>query len=85
MTKLHDCLDKVKRLDKLIRRQGTGTPKEFAKKLKVSEATLYNYLDFLKDMGASIQYCPHRCSYYYKGGGGFNIRFEFQQEPKEGH
>jgi transcriptional antiterminator len=82
--KLHDCLEKMKRLDTLIRKQGTGTPKEFAKKLRVSEATLYNRLDYIRDMGASIVYCPHRESYYYSEGEGFVIMFEFQKRTNEG-
>jgi transcriptional antiterminator len=82
--KLHDCLEKMKYLDTLIRKQGTGTPKEFAKKLKVSEATLHNYLGYLKDLGASIVYCAHRKSYYYSEGEGFVIMFEFQKRTNGG-
>lgn len=55
------------RMDALIRRKATGTPQEFARKLSVSEASLYRYTKELKEqLGAPLQYCSYRNSYYYE-------------------
>jgi len=40
----------------LINRQATVTPKEFAKRLGMSQSTLYEYLNVLKQRGADIKY-----------------------------
>lgn len=59
------------RLDDLIHRKGTGSPCALAKRLKVSERTVYNLLDILKAFGAEIDYCRERESYCYSN----NFRF----------
>ncbi len=69
-------LHRLKSMDRLIRIKGTGTPQYFAKKLGISERTLYEYLAYMKDLGAPIEYDKCRQSYYYKLQGGFNFRFQ---------
>ena len=64
--KLIQQLQQLERLDALIRRKSTGSPKELARKFSVSERTVYNLLEALRQMGAEIEYCHSRCSYYYK-------------------
>ena len=63
--KLIQQLNQLERLDALIRRKATGTPRELARKFSVSERTVYNLLETLRQMGAEIEYCHSRCSYYY--------------------
>lgn len=53
------------RLHHLIRRHSTGTPKDLAAKFNVSERTVYNMIDILRDYGAEICYCRKRNSFYY--------------------
>lgn len=53
------------RLDDLINRKGTGSPCALARRLKVSERTVYNLIDGLKTLGAEIEYCYERESYCY--------------------
>lgn len=54
------------RMDTLIQKRRTGTPVEFAKKIKVSQATLYRYLNEMKtEFRAPIDYCPICKSYRY--------------------
>jgi predicted DNA-binding transcriptional regulator YafY len=52
-------------LDDLIRKKATGPPKTLAKKLNVSEATVYRYLNVLKEKGAPIAYSRLKMTYYY--------------------
>ena len=58
----------IRRIDKmnyLIRSKRTGTPIQFAEKLEISESTLYQYLNALRDLGAPIAYDKFRQTYYY--------------------
>ena len=59
-------LERTRRIDSLIRRKSTGSPRDLANRLGVSEATVYRYILELKNMGAPIQYCRDRQSYYYE-------------------
>jgi predicted DNA-binding transcriptional regulator YafY len=67
--------DRLQNIDRLIRVKGTGTPKQLAQRLHISESLLYEYLSFMKEQGAPIAYCKDRRSYYYICQGGFNLRF----------
>ena len=58
-------LERIKRMDDLIRRKATGTSWEFAKNMNISRSTLMEYIDLLKCMGAPIAYDKFRNSYYY--------------------
>jgi predicted DNA-binding transcriptional regulator YafY len=71
--KLLEQLQTLQRLDRLVRLKATGSPKILATKLDVSERTIYNLIDGLRELGATIEYCKHRQSYYYNGS--FSIRF----------
>ena len=56
----------LKRMDALIRVKSTGCPAHFAQRLGVSQASLYRYLNDLKNLGAPLQYCRERESYMYE-------------------
>ena len=62
--------------DQLIRMKSTGSPKEFADKLGISERSLYDFLDELKyDFDCPIAYCHLRRSYYYTCEGKMTFGF----------
>ena len=56
------------RMDKLISRRDTGCPSHFAEILGISERTLFNYLNILKELGGDIHFNPCYCSYEYLNG-----------------
>ncbi|NOU59357.1 bacteriocin [Marinifilum caeruleilacunae] len=58
-------LDRLKQINDLVREQKTGSPKEFAKKLGISESHLYKCLSEIKEMGLPIAYSTVCTSYYY--------------------
>jgi biotin operon repressor len=58
-------IDRLKRIDTMIRQQATGTSDEFARKLGISRSMLMENLREMKDLGASICFCPHRRTYFY--------------------
>ena len=55
-----------KRLHSLILYKRTGTPKQFAKKLNISESTLYRIILDFKDYGVCISFDANRQSYIYE-------------------
>ena len=65
MNKLLQQIELIERIDRLIRLKGTGTPKTFAKRLAISEASLYRLIDTIKEMGAPVEFSVRYQSYIY--------------------
>jgi len=65
----------IERIDALIRRKATGTPKELAYRLGISERGLFNTLKLMKEMGGPINYNASRESYVYEYEVIFSIGF----------
>lgn len=56
------------KIHELIEVELTGSPRDFAKKINVSERTIYNYLEFMKaELQAPIVYNGSKKSYCYDG------------------
>lgn len=70
--------DRLKRMDNLIRLKATGSPKDFAQKLKISERLLYDYLGYMREIGANIEFDVYRRSYIYNPP----VYFEFGYFPE---
>ena len=64
--KLIDKIQKIERMDLMLRRIGTGKPQEFAQRIGIAESTLYKYLKLIKKMGVPINFCRSRISYKYE-------------------
>ena len=75
-----DYIRVLKRMDQMIRSRSTGTPEDFARRLAISERSLYNYLSVMKDLGAPIRYSRFSESYIYIEDGGFVMEFEKSDE-----
>lgn len=58
-------IERINIIHKLISVEQTGTPLQFAKKLKLSKSQMYNVLDTFKDFNAPVKYCKKRESFYY--------------------
>ena len=81
---LYNYLNRIRRLDDLIRRKSTGSPKELANKLDISERWLYVLLDELKnELGCPIQYDRRRRSYIYGEKGKICIGFTREMNHQE--
>ncbi|MGE7777764.1 HTH domain-containing protein [Chitinophaga sp. NPDC101104] len=71
----------LKKISQSIGRTSTGTPKELAQKLNICERQVHRYIQLLKRLGAPIDYCRKRKSYYYKVKGHFSAEFTpFEEE-----
>lgn len=63
------------KIHELIEVELTGSPKDFAEKINVSERTVYNYLEYMKtELQAPIQYNASKKSYCYDGECGLRFR-----------
>jgi len=63
---LIEQLKQIERIDNLVRKKATGTPKELSNRINVSERQVYNIINLMKDMGAPIFFCTYNRSYCYK-------------------
>lgn len=72
-----ECIDKLEKLDSLLYLEKTGTPKELAYKLNISERQLYRLISLMKNLGADIKYCSSKCSYKYEIPMKFQLGFQY--------
>jgi len=59
-------LERLQRLDNLIKNEYKGTPDDLAKNLDISRSHLYRLIETLKDYGAKIEYSRKQQFFYYK-------------------
>jgi len=64
--KVFEYLDRISMMHKLVSRQVTGTPEEFARQLGVSRTSLYELLDELRSRGAPIVYSKSAKTFFYR-------------------
>lgn len=72
-------INRIERLHLLVKRKATGTPKELARRLEVSEASVYEYIKTMKELGAPITYDLYRKSYVYDQACSLNLRYDVQE------
>lgn len=77
-------LNTIQRIDQLIRLKATGSARDLASRINVSKSTVYEILDVMKIMGAEIEYCPKRKSYYYLSDKTLAIGFVNKSKIKGG-
>ncbi len=58
-------LERLQQLHQRIEQANTGTPKELAHFMNISERLLYNLIEELKDINAPIRYNRSSKTYYY--------------------
>ncbi|UTW63003.1 hypothetical protein KFE98_02255 [bacterium SCSIO 12741] len=67
---------RLRKMDSLIRREATGSPEEFARKMEVSLRRLYELIEEVKSMGVPITYSRCKKSYRYSEAGKIRMFFE---------
>jgi hypothetical protein len=77
-------VERLKRMDDLISRKATGCAAEFARKLNISQSQLFNELKEMRELGAPIQYCQTRKTYFYENEGELTISFKTSSFIKGG-
>ena len=75
---LQKLCNRYESLNCLVRKRATGSPKELAQKLGISERAWYKLRDELvNELGVPLAYCPVRRTYYYAEEG--EIVFQFRR------
>ncbi|TSE05422.1 DNA-binding protein [Aquimarina algiphila] len=59
-------LERIERVDQLIRLEATGTPLELASRLRISRTQLHRIINIMKMLNAPIVYDDKIRSYRYK-------------------
>lgn len=72
-------IDRLRRMDDLIRKRATGPPDEFAKRLGIKKSTLMIYLKEAKELGAPVMYCRDSQTYYYGADVYFTVSYSEQK------
>ena len=70
----------LEHIDFLIRTKATGTPKDFSKRLNISERKLFRIISDLKSEGFPIAYCKARQCYYYEEEVKINFEISIQNK-----
>ena len=69
-------------LHQFIRTKNTGTPKELAYKLEISERQVRGYISLFRELGAPVKYSRKKGTYYYMKDGAFNFKFVRNDNPR---
>lgn len=77
---MQEIFQRLEQIDHFICIRGTGTPAQLAVKVGISERSIYDYINLLKQFGAPIKFDRERKSYYYDEEGRFSISFLHKQE-----
>ncbi|MCE1198103.1 MAG: hypothetical protein LWW85_03970 [Marinilabiliales bacterium] len=73
--KQFELLERMQRMNHLIRDGRTGTPSEFADRLGISTSHLFRCIQSMKELGMEIGYSRSLKSYYYKGDKELTIQY----------
>ncbi len=76
-------LERLKRLNEFIKREQTGTPEEFSRKLKISRRQLYFDLDMLRDFGVDTGYSKQRQTFFFCNGHELKVSYVLKAIPRE--
>lgn len=58
-------IERIKRIDKMIQLEATGSPKALSIKIGISERMVYEYINKMKSLGAPITYNESKSTYLY--------------------
>jgi biotin operon repressor len=72
---MFDEIEKLERLDQLIRLNATGTPNELAKKLNISRSSVFRLINEMRELGCPIAYYKLLRTYAYEKSGKLVIKF----------
>lgn len=75
-------IERMKRMDHLIRRKSTGNAKEFAQKLGMSPSQIKEEIKQMRQLGARIKFDRERKTYVYENNCRLILRFDISAYEK---
>jgi len=79
---LIEKIRQISRLHLLIERKATGSPAKLARRLELSERSIYNLIDQMKSLGAPIEYSQSAQSYQYREAVEFHFGFQLNNKER---
>ena len=76
--KLVDHLERIKKMNRIIRSGQTGTPSEFAGILGISQSHLFRCLNSLEQYGMDIRYSRTLKTYFYANDNELTISYSLK-------
>jgi biotin operon repressor len=76
--------ERVKKINRMIKSANTGSPKEFAIELGISESHFYRCIEELQDMGIPIRYSRSRRTYYYEKNTELSLSYSLKIVSEQG-
>lgn len=67
MVKILDIVERLMKMDRLIKEKRTGSAKQLAEYLGISRSHLFNHLEEFRDLGIDIRYDKSNYTYEYYG------------------
>ena len=77
-------LQRIQKINRMIKSAQTGSPKEFAGELGISESHFYRYIDELQEMGVPIQYSRARKTYFYENNTELSLTYSLKLISDQG-
>ena len=71
-----DQLERLKRINQLIKMKATGTPQQLARRLDLSERRVYQLIKLMKELEAPVHFDRERNSYCYEYDFSLSLNFE---------
>jgi len=71
-------IERIKKLNDLIEKECTGSPRELANRLRIHRSTLYETLEYLKSVGLDISYDRKNQTFYYGSNCKLELYFSFR-------
>ena len=69
-------INRLTEIDFLIRHKATGNARELSERIGISERSVFNYIKFMRNMGAPIIFHNGLNSYVYRNVGEFVVKFQ---------
>jgi biotin operon repressor len=76
--------ERIKKINRLIKSANTGSPKELAEELGISESHLYRCIEELQEMGIPILYSRARRTYYYENNAELSLTYSLKIISEKG-
>jgi biotin operon repressor len=76
-------INRLKTIDQLIKLKMTGSPKELAVKLEISEQQVFRYIENLQELGGKIEFYKLFNSYVYTAE--IELLITYSQKNKKNH
>ena len=76
--KVLEQIERINRLNEMIKMRRTGTPDQLAKKLKISTSMVFKIMDELKAREVPVAYSRQCGTYYYTRDFSIRIMMDFR-------